>query len=72
MSVVKGLKCDHSNERYEQYFSAVLFIILYKVCSNFGLYGSPKHSNERYGMLLRGLGLQSILLMKFLLIEMEW
>ena len=32
----------------EQYFSAVLFIILYKVCSNFGLYGSPKHSNERY------------------------
>ena len=50
-SVDEILKCDHSNESYEQYFPVVLFIMLYKVVLTFESVGEIlkcDHSNESY------------------------
>ena len=50
-SVDEFLKCDHSNKSYWQYFSVVLFIMLYKVVLTFESVDEIlkcDHSNESY------------------------
>ena len=50
-SVDQILKCDHSNESYEQYFPVVLFIRLYKVVLPFVSVDrilKCNHSNKSY------------------------